>query len=188
MLKQTVSYFDFDDNPSQETLYFNLTKTELAENLHLRNELEGLREKYEGAKRELTTEDITQLLDLVKTIMRMSYGVRSADGKRFSKNEQLWDEFTQTAAYDAFLFSLFEDPNKAVAFMTGILPRDIRKAAESTSADEISQKMVELRSEQKPTEEPAYIRENREPTPQELVGMTPDEMEKAKAWIEGRKN
>lgn len=152
MLKQTVSYFDFDDNPSQETLYFNLTKTELADNISLRDELEDMQKIFSGDKKELATEEITRLIDLVKTIMRLSYGVRSADGKRFIKNEDQWTEFTQTAAYDAFLYSLFEDPNKAVLFMTGILPKDVRSAvdaeiAKTSTADDISQRMQQLKSE-----------------------------------------
>lgn len=152
MLKQTVSYFDFDDNPSQETLYFNLTKSELAENLRLRDELEEMQKVFTDEKKELSTEEITQLIDLVKTIMRLSYGIRSADGKRFIKTEELWTEFTQTAVYDAFLYSLFEDPNKAVVFMTGILPKDVRSAVDeelgkSNSAESIGQKVQELKSE-----------------------------------------
>lgn len=155
MLKQTVSYFDFDDNPSQETLYFNLTKTELADNIHLRDELEEMQQVFTADKKELSTGEISQLIDLVKTIMRLSYGIRSADGKRFIKSEEQWTEFTQTAAYDAFLYSLFEDPNKAVLFMTGILPKDVRSAvdaeiAKTGTADDISQRVQQLKSEPEP--------------------------------------
>ena len=53
MLKQTVSYFDFDDNPSQETLYFNLTKTELADNIHLRDELEEMQKQWDAQNAEI---------------------------------------------------------------------------------------------------------------------------------------
>lgn len=157
MLKQTVSYFDFDDNPSQETLYFNLTKTELADNIHLQAELEQMQETFSVEKERLTPDEIRQLVDIVKTIMRLSYGVRSADGKRFIKTEELWTEFTQTAAYDAFLYSLFEDPNKAVLFMTGILPKEVRSTVEKVgsggSAEEISQRIAELK--EAPKDEPA---------------------------------
>lgn len=183
MLKQTVSYFDFDDNPSQETLYFNLTKSELADNIYLRDELEEMQKVFAEDKKELATSEITQLIDLVKTIMRLSYGVRSADGKRFVKTDELWTEFTQTAAYDEFLYSLFEDPNKAVTFMTGILPKGVRETvdaeiAKTGTADDISSKVAALKA----GETPAYVRENREPTSKELVEMNPEEFEAAKAW------
>ena len=130
MLKQTVNYTDFDDNECSEVLYFNLTKTELTENMSLKDELEKIQEDFTGDKaRQLEEHEIRRILDLVKTFMRLSYGIRSADGKRFVKTPDIWEEFTQTAAYDAFLFGLFETPSKALEFMTGILPKDLRAAA-----------------------------------------------------------
>lgn len=130
MLKQSVSYTDFDDNECVETLYFNLTKTELTDNLDMKEELEKIQQDFTGEpKRNLETHEIQRILDLVKTFMRLSYGIRSEDGKRFIKTPELWTEFTQTAAYDSFLFGLFENPANALAFMTGILPKDLRARA-----------------------------------------------------------
>lgn len=130
MLKQSVAYTDFDDNESVETLYFNLTKTELADNLDLKEEFEKLQSEFIGDnKRELESQEIRKILELVKTLMRLSYGVRSADGKRFVKTQEQWTEFTQTAVYDQFLFSLFEQPTNAMNFITGILPKELRSAA-----------------------------------------------------------
>lgn len=146
MLKQTISYHDFDDNLLQETLYFNVTKTELADNLHLIETLENMQRTFDGDKREMKVDEIRQIIDIVKTVMKLSYGVRSEDGKRFIKNEDLWVDFTQTAVYDAFLFSLFEDPSKAVAFITGILPKDMRNEAEraiSQASAEVSKSISE---------------------------------------------
>lgn len=130
MLKQSVSYVDFDDNECMETLYFNLTKTELTDNLDMKDELEKIQQDFTGEpKRNLEEHEIRRILDLVKTFMRLSYGIRSEDGKRFIKTPEIWTEFTQTAAYDAFLFGLFENPANALAFMTGILPKDLRDRA-----------------------------------------------------------
>lgn len=130
MLKQNVAYTDFDDNESVETLYFNLTKTELADNLDLKEEFEALEKDFTGdGTRELEAHEVRKILELVKKLMRLSYGVRSADGKRFIKTEEQWTEFTQTAVYDKFLFSLFEDPGNSMAFITGIIPKDLRAAA-----------------------------------------------------------
>lgn len=148
MLKQTIEYTDFDDNQSIETVYFNLTKTELADNIHLKDTLEKIqRDIVDGTKRSLKTSEISQILELVKTFMKLSYGVRSADGKRFIKTEEQWTEFTQTAIYDAFLFSLFETPNKAMNFMSGILPQDMRSEAQSAGDAE----MLKLATAQKLT-------------------------------------
>lgn len=131
MLKQLITYKNFDDVQVDKVLYFNLSKTELAENnVDLEAELQDILDriqKIDKTKEEATTEDIRRLLELVKTFMRLSYGVRSADGERFIKSPEVWTEFTQTAAYDAFLFALFEDQDRALAFMLGIMPEELRE-------------------------------------------------------------
>lgn len=176
MLKQTVSYYDFDDNESQETLYFNLTKTELADNLHLQTELEELQETFSGVERQLNTEEITRVIDLVKTLMKLSYGIRSADGKRFIKTDEQWVEFTQTAAYDAFLYSLFQDPQKAVEFMTGILPKDLRDEAN---------KIVASGGVESPSPKPVEVKS----VGSDISNLTPEQMEAAaRAWVEKDNN
>lgn len=172
MLKQVVEYKDFDGNPTVETLYFNITKTELAENLQLEKALTELQEKVvNGPSRTMTTEDIQMVLDLVKTFMKLAYGIRSADGKRFIKTEDIWTEFTQTAAYDAFLFSLFEKPELAMSFMTNILPADIREQAVKETE--------KLRAAAIPTAEQVLeaipVPEQTQPAPQ----LTPEEIAEA---------
>lgn len=183
MLKQTVTYTDFDDNVAVETLYFNLTKTELFDNLHLKDALEQIQEKFAGEPRSLSTEDIQEILNLVKTFMRLSYGVRSADGKRFSKKPELWEEFTETAAYDAFLISLFQDPEKAMSFLANILPADLRGEAENAMKEatvtELPTAPPVLESEEKDTNEGEISDEDLlKMKPQD---MTPDQLRRAYA-------
>ena len=168
MLKQTVEYTDFDDNKATETLYFNLTKSELTENLHLKEELEGLQKMVTGERRELETSEVTQILELVKTFMRLSYGVRSSDGKRFIKTPELWTEFTQTAVYDAFLFSLFEDPTRAVNFMSGILPLDLRERARAAAEKDMKAAGLEIAKTEPAKPEVALPAAEDKPSPEEL--------------------
>lgn len=163
MLKQTVDYIDFDENSCRETLYFNLTKSELTEHLYLKEQLEAIQTKLTNYREDETrnTEDIQQILDLVKTFMRLSYGIRSEDGKRFIKTTQIWEEFTQTASYDAFLFSLFENPENAISFMMGIMPKDLREQAmEQARENELVQKMVQKQEDDKQ----AYIQKTEAPS------------------------
>lgn len=124
MLKKTITYEDFDDNTVTDTLYFNITKTELSENFHLIEKFESLQKIFE-VKHDLPMEEIQQILDFVKTLMKLSYGIKSSDGKSFEKSHELWTKFTQTAAYDTFTFSLFENPEEANDFMIGIFPKDL---------------------------------------------------------------
>lgn len=172
MLKQDITYRTFDDEVATETLYFNITKSELLDQLDLGDKLEDLQKRLGGEERTLTTKEIQEVLDLVKLFMRLSYGVRSEDGKRFLKNAQVWEEFTQTATYDAFLFSLFEEPEKAITFMVNVLPSDLVEKAR-----EIAEKNGTA-----PTEEVDILnakelpQPERELTDEEILKMDPKDM------------
>lgn len=139
MLKQTIKYEDFDENVVEETLYFNLSRIELADNLDMRDDLQNIERKFKGETRQLKPEEIKEILDVIKRLIKISYGVRSEDGKRFIKNDQVWEEFTQSAAYDAFLMDLFERPERANDFMIGLVPKqmraDVEKLAVENTAD-----------------------------------------------------
>lgn len=183
VLKQTVQYTDFDGNQAMETLYFNLTRTEVAENLHLRDKFQDLENRLdlESGSRTLNPNEIAEVLDLVKILMKLAYGIRSDDGKRFIKNDQIWEEFTQTAVYDAFLFSLFEDADKANEFMMGVFPRELAdELARQTETGTDAQTTPDISSVPENADgRPAWMVEGRDPTQQEFAQMSKAEMQKA---------
>ena len=138
MLKQTVTYTDFDDVQHTETLYFNISKSELLANIALKDRLEKTAAMLQGVSRDLTVDEIKEVVELVKIFMKISYGIRSEDGRRFKKNDQIWEEFTETAAYDEFFMSLFTEPNKAVEFLMNVVPKDLREQAEQEARNTTS--------------------------------------------------
>lgn len=142
MLKQTVEYEDFDGEKVTESLHFNISKSELLENLHLRDEVQGMAHMLDGPERQLSTDEVRKLLDLVKSLIKLSYGVRKErDGRQtFEKSPEVWDAFQYSAAYDAFKFSLFENPEKAIAFVMGVFPPDLRAEAQKA----MDEKQIEL--------------------------------------------
>lgn len=143
MLKQTVQYKDYDDNDAVDTLYFNITKTELSENLELTQRFQALKDLMEGERRDYTMSEIQLVLDLVKEVMRLAYGIKSADGKKFSKSPEVWKSFTEEAVYDAFLFSLFENPQKANDFLVGVFPQDLLAAAQAQIESGVAPQVIE---------------------------------------------
>lgn len=185
MLKQTIKYKDFNDDDSVETLYFNVSKVELAENLDLRDEIKAIQDKFDfdGETRELVSDEIKMILSFVKRLMKLSYGERSADGKKFNKSERAWEDFRYSAIHDEYLLSLFEDPNKALAFIRGIMPAGLVEEAEALAAQQNGDQ-PQLPSEDVPDpvqevkfEDPEpWITENREPTEKEMRHMTQDQM------------
>lgn len=173
MLKKTITYEDFNGDSATETLYFNLTRTETIDLMDLRPRLEEWSNRVSGDPRELTTDEVRELLNLVKLLIDASYGLRSPDGKRFVKNDDILTEFKQTALYDEFLFGLFENIEECLSFLQGIVPKKFATAAEDIQAP----KVVEVALPQPVLEEvKPWIAENRDPTGAELQSMSKEEM------------
>lgn len=130
MLKKRIKYVDYDGNQREEDFYFNLSKAEITE-LELTTEggLEQLIEKIVDAK------DTKQIIKFFKKIILMSYGEKSPDGKRFIKNDELTEAFTQTEAYSELFMELASDENAASNFINGIIPRDLAQAADLQITD-----------------------------------------------------
>jgi hypothetical protein len=135
MLKQTVTYTDFDNNETTETLYFNVSRSRLVENydavLVLETELREVSQLFEGEERTLAPDEVQRVLDIVKKIMALAYGVRSEDGKRFRQSDELWSEFQETAAYEEYLWSLFQNPTLANQFIVGVMPPQLIEEAKA---------------------------------------------------------
>lgn len=184
MLKQPVTYEDFEGLTRTDDFYFNLSRTELMEHMdELTPRLEKLQEAFSEEPRSLTTEEVAELLSLVKRLIELSYGERSSDGRKFHKSPIIFEDFKASAAYDAFVWSLFENPEKAVSFMTGILPKQLLDQAQQLQANPAAQ--VESGEDEAPSkvdDRPAYVRENREPTNKELQMMSRSELLRAMQW------
>jgi hypothetical protein len=119
MLKREISYEDFDGNKVTDICYFNLTRTEI---INLNFGYEGGLEA--AVQRLIETKDAKLALAEIQNIILAAYGVKSEDGKRFIKNDQLREEFTQTPAYDALFMELLTDSGAAAIFIKGIIPKE----------------------------------------------------------------
>lgn len=133
MLKQDVTYEDFNGETVTDTLYFNLTATELTK---LEAEYEGGLEKV--LEEIIKSNDIRRIIAEFQKIILLSYGERSDDGKRFIKSDQIREEFAQTAAYDAFFMQMAADAELAANFVNGVIPKqlaaEVKKAEEAEAA------------------------------------------------------
>lgn len=120
MLKRDITFEDYNGDTVTETFYFNLSKPELIE-------MEVEYKEGFGAmiKKVINTKDHKTLMALFKQIVLKAYGVKSDDGRRFIKNEQLREEFSQTGAYEVLYMELATKDDAAVVFLKGILPRDM---------------------------------------------------------------
>ena len=120
MLKKTVTYTDFDGNERTEELYFNLTKAELME-LQM-SEIGGLEKRLKGI---IMAQNGVEIMKFFKDIFLNSYGVKSPDGRRFIKNDEVRTDFEQTEAYSQLFMELVTDADKMADFIKGVIPSDL---------------------------------------------------------------
>lgn len=120
MLKKTITYTDYNETERTEDFYFNLSKAEVME-----MELSTTGGLAEMIKRIVATQDQPAIIKIFKDLILKAYGVKSPDGKRFIKSQELCDEFSQTEAYSILFMELATDDKKAAEFVNGIVPADI---------------------------------------------------------------
>ena len=120
MLKKTIKYTDYDGNEREEDFYFNLSKAEITE---MELSKEGGMSEY--IKKISATQNGPELIKLFKDIIIKSYGEKSLDGKRFIKNKELTEAFTQTEAYSELFIELASNADEAAKFINGIMPKNM---------------------------------------------------------------
>ena len=117
MLKKIIKYTDYEGQERTEPFYFNLTKIEVTE----------MDIMYEGGlvktlEKISQTPDIKKVYEIIKEIVLSAYGEKSLDGKKFVKNKDIRDGFSQTEAYSELMMELLSDANMLTTFISGIIP------------------------------------------------------------------
>ncbi len=125
MYKKVIKYTDYNGVEREEPFYFNLNKAELVK--WEGSTLGGMRAMYDKI---IAAQDKEALIALFETIIQRAYGEKSADGKRFMKSPEILANFTSTEAYSNLFMELASNDESASAFMEGIMPSDLMKAAQ----------------------------------------------------------
>ena len=122
MLAKTITYVDYNCVERTEKHYFNLTKAEVME-MEM-STTGGLAEKIQ---RIVDAKDTVSIIKVFKELILKAYGIKSDDGKRFIKSEQISNEFAQTEAYSILFMELATNAEEASKFVNGIIPQDLNK-------------------------------------------------------------
>lgn len=160
MLKKVIPFKDFDGNDRTEVAYFHITKTELTDLV--------ANDTLDPDVLIQANADGKQTFKMMKTLVELSYGIRSEDGTSFIKDEANLKRFKQSLAYDSFIMSMLTDNNgnSFLDFVKGVFPEDIvdevmqsmeegpRVSAVSANAEYISSP---LKKPAVDTEDPAFI-------------------------------
>lgn len=117
MVAKTITYTDYDGVERTETFYFNLSRAEILElNLSIEG---GLEKKINDM---ISARDVPSVAAAFKEILLKAYGVKSPDGRRFIKSEELSKEFTETEAYSELFVELLSSPESAAKFIEQVIP------------------------------------------------------------------
>lgn len=122
MLKKTITCTDYNGVERTEDHYFNLSKAEIME-----MEMGTAGGLAEMIQRIVAAQDTPAIVKIFKDLILKAYGVKSPDGKRFIKSEELSTAFSQTEAYSALFMELATDADAAAKFVNGVIPVDISK-------------------------------------------------------------
>lgn len=128
MFKDTINYKDFNGTDKTMTVYFNISIPEL---IDMDINADGGLGTY--LTNIVNSEDNAKIMEEFTKLIVKSYGIKSEDGNRFIKSEEITKEFMESEAYTEFFFKLISDADYAVKFANGIMP-DQKKLQMLTNA------------------------------------------------------
>lgn len=137
MIKETITYVDYNNVERTEDFFFNLSKAELME-----MEMSTSGGLVEMVNRIVAAQDAPAIIKVFKELILKAYGVKSPDGKRFEKSNKLRTEFEQTEAYSQLFMKLATDADAASKFVNGIIPSDA--ASIKTEKNQTASNKIEL--------------------------------------------
>ena len=124
MLKKSITYTDYNQITHTETYFFNLSKAECME-----MEMSTSGGLTEMINKIIEAQDVPAIIKVFKDLILKAYGVKSPDGKRFIKSEELSTAFAQTEAYSVLFMELATNAEEAAAFVNGIMPSIDKKSS-----------------------------------------------------------
>lgn len=176
MFKKLVEYEDYAGEKRSVTLYFNISKAEVAEMEMNESQMAadggiqgGLEEKLETIK---AGGKGSEILKAFKDIVFMSYGKRVHDpelGEIFDKSADISRRFERSGAYTEFFMWLIENAENAALFVNGAFPQDTSAATRDQDKPDPSRRP----GQQAPAVQTPPVRaveptQGREPTEEEI--------------------
>lgn len=116
MFKKVIKYQDFNGVDREETFHFNLSKAELME-----MELSTQAGVEEMIRVLIATKDNAKIMQIFKDLILKSYGIKSEDGTRFIKSQELREAFEQSNAYSELFMEMISNPEMQAAFINGVI-------------------------------------------------------------------
>jgi hypothetical protein len=179
MFKKTVQFEDFDGKKQSKDFYFHISKAEL---LELATSADDMQARI---KRIIDAKDGKAILSELRDFIKLSVGVRSDDGQRFIKDADAQNILFQSPAYDELLMELATSADACANFVQQLIPEKMQQEMQE-QMKKVSQNTEGTPDPFKEPEDnrPAYQREHRLPTDDEVRGMSKQELVDVWAWRE----
>lgn len=120
MYRKILTYTNFNGAQVSRPFYFNLMESEIVEREASMDGNLGETLKAIGS-----SDQASVILPELKKIVKWAYGIKSDDGERFIKNDEVWNAFEQSPAYDALFMDLITRDGAAAELANGIMPGNL---------------------------------------------------------------
>lgn len=117
MLIHTCKYIDFNGETVEETVYFNLSKVDIA-----RLQVKGDGTFIDMLKGWLKDKKIENVFDFFYNLVLDAYGEKSEDGKRFVRTPEMRAKFAESRAFDEIFSEVISSEDKMNNFVRAIIP------------------------------------------------------------------
>ena len=116
MYKENITYTDLNGVQRTEDFYFDLSKPEIVKMQASAKggydvQLKSIAASLDGAK----------IMDFFENFVSKAYGVKSEDGRRFMKSDEISRSFMETPAYEVLFEKLVTDDKYAADFVNAVM-------------------------------------------------------------------
>lgn len=116
MHKEIITYNDLNGVQRTEDFYFDLSKPEIVKMQASAKggydvQLKSIAASLDGAK----------IMDFFENFISKSFGVKSEDGRRFMKSDEISHSFMETPAYEVLFEKLVTDDKYAADFVNAVM-------------------------------------------------------------------
>ena len=116
MTKETITYTDLNGVERTEDFYFDLSKPEI---VRMQVSEKG---GYDVQLKSIASGDNGALImEFFEKFIKNAYGVKSDDGRRFVKSEEISKSFMETPAYEILFEKLVTNADAASNFVNRVL-------------------------------------------------------------------
>lgn len=134
MWKFTAKYEDYNGNPKEKELFFNISDSEIRRlQFTMEGGLEGYYSKLANEK------DPAKIYEAFEKFIDLSYGVVSEDGEEFIKSPEELAKFKNSLAYDAFMDYIMTSENGASKFITSVFSKKLMNRVNSPEGKKIAE-------------------------------------------------